>query len=156
MRLQFDDVPLRQPSRSGRYRVPRDEVIEYARKWDPQPWHLDDEAAAQTHFGRISACFSHVFAIVSKLITDRDEKLDLVAGLGFEECMLTHPVYPDDVLTVEVEYVEKRASRTKPDRGILTMRLALINQDGVEVFAGLGRTMVARDPEAAIRAEAPS
>lgn len=132
------------PTHSAGYVVPREEVIEYARQWDPQPWHLDDAAAAKTFFGRISACFSHVFAIVSKLTIDQPEKLDIVAGLGFRECMMTSPVYPGDVLTLESEVVTKRASRSKPDRGIVTTRFIMRNQNGVEVFRGEGNAMVAR------------
>ena len=145
-RIRFEDVEVGVPSRSGAYRVTRDEVIAFARKWDPQPWHLDDDAAAKTHFGRISACYAHVFAILSKLTMEREEKHDILAGLGFEECMMSHPVYPGDVLSMESEVVAKRASRSKPDRGIVTGRFSLFNQDGVEVFRGRGRSMVARTP----------
>jgi acyl dehydratase len=60
--------------------------------------------------------------------------------------MMTSPVYPDDVLVLETEYIEKRESRSKPDRGVVTLRFSLSNQDGVEVFRGRGRTMVARAP----------
>jgi len=144
--IRYEDVKLGVPALSHRYTVPRDEVIEFARKWDPQPWHLDDEAAAQTMFGRISACYSHVFAIMSKLTIGMDDSLDVVAGLGFEECMMTSPVYPGDVLQLEMEFVAKRVSRSKPDRGIVTTRFSLRNQDGVEVFRGRGRVMVARTP----------
>lgn len=141
-RICFEEVRLGVPVTSAEYRVERAEVIEYASKWDPQPWHLDDDAAAQTHFGRISACFSHVFAIMSKLTIDQPEKLDVLAGLGFEECMLVQPVYPGDDLVLEMQYVGKRASRSKPDRGIVTIGFSMRNQDGVEVFRGQGRAMV--------------
>ncbi len=142
--IRYEEVELGVPTRSAGYVVPRDEVIEYARKWDPQPWHLDDAAAAKTLFGRISACFSHVFAIMGKLTMDQPARLDVVAGLGFEDCMMTSPVYPGDELVLESEVVDKRPSRSKPDRGIVTTRFSLRNQRGVEVFRGQGRAMVVR------------
>ncbi len=140
--IHYEDVQLDVPQRSGTYTVPRDEVIEYARKWDPQPWHLDDEEAAKTLFGRISACFSHVFAIMGKLTIEAEDRLAVIAGLGFEEFMMRAPVHPDDVLELEMTPVAKRVSASKPDRGIVTTRFSLRNQDGVEVLTGEGRAMV--------------
>jgi acyl dehydratase len=144
--IYLEDVQLGLPKKEGQYLLPREEVIEFARKWDPQPWHLDDEAAAKTIFGRISACYSHVFAILSKLTGEREDELVIVAGLGFEEMFMKKPAYPGDVLQLESEYLEKRASRSKPDRGIVTTRFLLRNQHGDEVIGGRGRAMVARRP----------
>ena len=145
--IHFEDVKIGVPEIAGRYVLPRDEVIEYARKWDPQPWHLDDEAAAKTLFGRISACYSHVFAILGKLTTSQQNQLAIVAGLGFEEMFMSTPAYPGDVLELESEHIEKRASRSKPDRGIVSTRFILRNQQGDEVLNGRGRAMVAMRPK---------
>ena len=143
-RIAFDDVELGVSRRFGSYEVPREEVIEFARKWDPQPWHLDDEAAAKTLFGRISASFVHVFAIMGRLTMDQPDSLDVVAGLGFEEMNMTTPAYPGDVLHLVTEHVDKRVSRSKPDRGIVTTRFTLCNQNDDVVLSGLGKAMVAR------------
>lgn len=142
----FEDVEIGVPRQDGTYTLERDEVIEFARKWDPQPWHLDDEAAAKTLFGRISACYSHMFAILSKLTNEREGALAVVAGLGFEEMYMSRPAYPGDVLQLESECLAKRESRSKPDRGIVTTRFSLRNQHGEEVLGGRGRAMVARRP----------
>lgn len=144
--IHFEDVEIGAPTLGGRYEVTREEVIDFARKWDPQPWHLDDAEAAKTLFGRISACYTHVFAILSKLTTDQADKLAIVAGLGFEDMFMASPVYPGDVLRLETEHLDKRASRSKPDRGIVGSRFTLRNQDGVEVLSGRGRAMVAMRP----------
>jgi len=142
----YEDVVIGEPRQEGKYQLDRDEVIEFARKWDPQPWHLDDEAAAKTLFGRISACYSHVFAILSKLTNEREGALAVVAGLGFEEMYMAKPAYPGDVLQLESECLDKRVSRSRPDRGIVTTRFSLRNQHGDEVLRGRGRAMVAKRP----------
>jgi len=83
---------------------------------------------------------------MSKLTMEREEELDMLAGLGFEDCMMRSPVYPEDVLVLETQYIEKRECRSKPDRGVVTARFSLSNQAGVEVLRGHGRAMVARTP----------
>ena len=83
--------------------------------------------------------------IMNKLTAEQQTDLDLIAGLGLEQCMLVEPVYPGDVLVLKAWYAAKRASRSKPDRGIVTTAFTLTNQNGVEVFRGQGQAMVRRD-----------
>jgi len=153
-RLYFEDVVLGERNRTGEYAVERDEVIAYARKWDPQPFHLDDAAGEASIFGGLTACFSHVFAIHSHLMSRRENRLAILAGVGFADARMVRPVRPGDRLHIEFEAVAKRESRSKSDRGIVETQFHLLNQRGEEVLSMLGRAMVERRP-ATIEADSP-
>ena len=101
--LYFEDIEVGRKTSFGRYEVTREEVIEFATKYDPQPFHLDDEAAAQTYFGRISASGWHSCAMMMRMSADNMKDNDQ-AGLGspgIDELRWVKPVYPGDVLRCE-------------------------------------------------------
>ena len=114
----------------------REEVIEFASRYDPQPYHLDDAAAESSPvFGRLSASGWHTSVILNVLM-DRFWKSTNVCGLaggGIDGMRWLSPVYPGDRLTGDVEVVMIRPSASRPERGIMTMRGTLRNQDGVQV-----------------------
>jgi acyl dehydratase len=141
----FEDVELgvTRPA-DGEFEVTREEIVAFAGRWDPQPFHLDEAAGAESVLGGLTACFAHVFAIQSRLASQQQDQLALLAGLGFEEARMTRPVRPGDCLRLEVEHVEKRESRSKPDRGIVSSVFTLMNQRGERVMTMRGRAMVAR------------
>jgi acyl dehydratase len=143
-RTFFEDVELGNRRCTDAYEVPRDEVIAYARKWDPQPWHLDEEAAAESIFGGLTACFAHVFAIQSYLVSTHGSELAVLAGLGFEDGRMMAPVRPGDRLRVMIEHLDKRPSQSKPDRGIVRSRFTVLNQHDESVMTLQGKVMVAR------------
>jgi acyl dehydratase len=131
----FEDLEVGATAAFGRYEVTREEVIEFASKYDPQPFHLSDEAAAQTHFGRISASGWHTCAMVMAMlvgnITERKQ-----AGLGspgLDELRWLRPVYPGDVLRVETELLSKKQSQSKPEMGSFQSAVRVFNQDNVLV-----------------------
>jgi acyl dehydratase len=146
----YEDMVVGQIDRFGTYQVARDEVIAFASRYDPQPFHLDDAAAAQTHFGRLSASGWHTCAMAMAMIVER-HKANGHQGLGspgVDELRWLLPVYPGDTLSVETQLLEKRRSRTKPDRGIFHTATRVFNQDGVVVMSMTSRAMVrTRDPE---------
>jgi len=115
----------------------REEVIAFASKYDPQPYHLDDAAAAANPiFGRLSASGWHTTMVVN-LLTDRFWRATAVRGLaggGADEIRWLKPVYPGDTLTGHIEIVSKRPSASKPDRGIMTMQITLHNQNQTPVI----------------------
>ncbi len=98
----FEDISVGDETEFGHYDVTREEVLEFARKYDPQPFHLSDEAAAKTHFGRIAASGWHTCAMTMAVIA-RFVVEDRQAGLGapgVDELRWLKPVYPGDRLTV--------------------------------------------------------
>ena len=133
--MYFEDLEPGSTAKFGRYDVTREEVIEFASKYDPQPFHLSDEAAAQTHFGRISASGWHTCAMVMRMmvgnITERKQ-----AGLGspgLDELRWLRPVYPGDTLRVETTLLDKTPSRSRPEMGSFRSEVRVFNQDDVLV-----------------------
>jgi acyl dehydratase len=144
----FDDISVGDQTEFGHYDVTRAEVIEFAHKYDPQPFHLSDEAAAKTHFGRIAASGWHTCAMTMAVIA-RFVVNDGQAGLGspgIDELRWLKPVYPGDRITVRAEVIEKTPSRSKPHIGVLRSRTTVSNQDGVDVMTFTSIVMMQRRP----------
>ena len=146
----YEDIAVGTKRSFGRYEVTREEVIEFASKYDPQPFHLDDEAAAQTHFGRLSASGWHTCAMTMAMMVE-DMKGKKSAGLGspgVDNIRWKKPVYPGDTLRCESEVIEKRRSASRPEMGIFKSRMTVFNQNDEPVMEmqsnGLIRT---RDPD---------
>ncbi|RQW43594.1 MaoC family dehydratase [Novosphingobium sp. LASN5T] len=148
----FEDLEPGTVDRFGHYQVTREEVIGFASRYDPQPFHLDDEAAAQTHFGRLSASGWHTCAMVMAMVV-KNLKARQQAGLGspgVDELRWHKPVYPGDTLRCETQLLEKKRSRSRPEMGSFrsTMRVFNQNDDLVMSFTSIGLIRV-RDPETA-------
>ncbi len=144
----FEDLSIGTPARFGAYRVTREEVVAFAEKYDPQPFHLSDEAAAQTHFGRLSASGWHTCAMVMSMLVE-NLKNNRQAGLGspgVDELRWLKPVYPGDTLSCESEVIEKRVSQSRPEMGIFKSRLTVYNQDGVAVMSMVSNGLIATRP----------
>ncbi len=126
----YEDLVVGAVSQYGHYEVTREEVIEFASKYDPQAFHLDDEAAAATHFGRLSASGWHT-ASMTMSMTVANLKANKQAGLGspgIDELRWVKPVYPGDTLRCENTLLEKRRSKTKPERGLIRGETRVFNQ----------------------------
>jgi acyl dehydratase len=130
----------------GSYAVTREEVIEFASKYDPQPFHLDDAAAAKTYFGRLSASGWHTCAMTMRMLVDsmKDAESASLGSPGLDELRWLKPVYPGDTLGCETECIEVRPSTSRPEMGSIKNRLTVRNQDGEAVMTmtsiGLMRT----------------
>ena len=134
--LYFEDIVVGQKNSFGHYEVTMEEVLEFATKYDPQPFHLDNEAAAQTHFGRISASGWHSCAMTMRMMVD-NMKVNQQAGLGspgVDEIRWLKPVYPGDTLRVESEILSKRQSVSKPEMGSFQGRNTVFNQHNEAVM----------------------
>ncbi len=146
----FEDMEVGTKSSFGHYEVTREEVLEFASKYDPQPFHLDDEAAAQTFFGRLSASGWHTCAMTMRMIVDqfRHEKTASIGSPGIDELRWLKPVYPGDTLRMETELIEKRQSKSKPNMGFTKSRQTVFNQHDEPVLTMIGNGIIAvRDPE---------
>jgi acyl dehydratase len=148
--IWFEDIEVGRETEFGRYEVTREEVIDFARKYDPQPFHLSDEAAAKTHFGRLAASGWHTCAMVMAVIARHVVKEEQ-AGLGspgIDELRWLKPVYPGDTLHVSGRIVDKRESRSKPDLGSFRTFTTVTNQDGVPVLTFTSIVLMRRRPAA--------
>lgn len=134
--LYYEDIEIGVVQSFGEYPVTREEVIEFATKYDPQPFHLDDEAAAKTHFGKLSASGWHTGSMAMRMIVDNFKKHEQ-AGLGspgIDNLRWIKPVFPVDVLRCESEIISKRRSESRPEMGITIGRLTVFNQDDEPVM----------------------
>ena len=141
----FEDIEIGRTQKFGSRAVTREEVLEFATKYDPQPFHLDDAAAAATHFGRISASGWHSCAMVMSMLVE-NLKVNQQAGLGspgVDELRWLKPVYPGDTLRCESEIVSKRVSATRPEMGFFKSKLMVFNQDDVAVMSMISNGMIA-------------
>ncbi|HEY6661495.1 MAG TPA: MaoC family dehydratase [Sphingomicrobium sp.] len=144
----FEDLEVGAETYFGSYEVTREEVLDFARKYDPQPFHLSDEGAAGTHFGRLCASGWHTCAMTMAVIARKvvDEGQGGLGSPGVDELRWLKPVYPGDTLHVRGKIVETRASRSKPDIGSFRTETTVTNQDGVPVMRFTSIVLIRRRP----------
>jgi acyl dehydratase len=138
----LEDHQIGDVVRSLPYAVTPEEIIAFASKWDPQPWHIDEELAKQSPYGGLTACSAHIFAIFTGLATSLPEQPAAIAGLGFDEIRVLRPLRAGDSVSLVSECIEARRSRTKHDRGIVRSRGVLISRAGETVFSIISTFMV--------------
>ena len=144
----FEDIAVGDATEFGHYDVTREEVLEFARKYDPQPFHLSDEEAAKTHFGRLAASGWHTCAMTMAVIARHVVETEQ-AGLGspgVDELRWLKPVYPGDTISVAGKIIEKTPSRSKPDLGSFRTQTTVTNQDGVPVMRFTSIVLIRRRP----------
>ena len=149
--LYWEDLEVGRETIFGDYDVTREEVLEFARKYDPQPFHLSDEEAAKTHFGRIAASGWHTAAMTMAVIV-RSFEQNPQAGLGspgVDDLRWLKPVYPGDRISVRGRIVEKTPSRSKPEIGSFRTENIVTNQNGVDVMRFTSIVLMQRRPPAA-------
>jgi len=137
----FEDFEVGARSCFGHYEVTREEVLEFAAKYDPQPFHLDDAAAAANPiFGRLAASGWQSAAIAMRMLVDQDqiEGGGRLGSPGFEELSWLMPVYPGDVLHLEVEVIETKAPKSRDDIGFVKIRIEMLNQHDKPVMRQVG------------------
>jgi acyl dehydratase len=144
----FEDIEVGDNRKAGPYFVSKDEIIQFAKQYDPRPFHIDEEAAARSVFAGLSASAAHTFAIFISLTNNVQPPVRAVAGMGFDELRLPSAVRPGDVLDLEATTLEKRESKSKPDRGILRNQVYLRNQRRETVLQCISNVLVARRPDA--------
>src|SRR3712207_999786 len=144
----WEDLAVGQKASFGSYEVTREEVLEFARKYDPQPFHLSDEAAAQTHFGRLAASGWHTCAMTMAMIVDNLKETGQrgLGSPGVDELRWLKPVFPGDTIRIESEVVEVTPSRSKPSIGSFRTRVTVINQDDEPVMRFTSIVLIERRP----------
>ncbi len=149
--LFYEDIEVGSTHAFGHYEVTREEVLQFAETYDPQPFHLDDEAAAQTHFGRVSASGWHTCSMSMRMMVE-NMKSRKQAGLGspgVDQLRWKKPVYPGDTLRMESEILEKRRSKSRPEMGIFKSQLKTFNQNDEVVLEMISNGLIrVREPEA--------
>ncbi len=131
----FEDFVPGEITTYGRYPVTKEEVIEYAAEFDPQPFHLDEAAGKASMLGGLAASGWHSCAIMMRINCDGFMNGSTSMGSsGIEEVKWLKPVFPGDVLSVRREILEARPSASRPQMGIVRFRFELVNQAGEVVM----------------------
>lgn len=140
----FEDIEVGSAQTSDWYEVERDEVIDFAARWDPYPHHLSDEGAAASLFGQIAACAPHIFAISARLSHDLPGPLAMTAGLGGDGLHLLAPVYAGTRVRLTRRFLAARTSKSRPGVGIVKIEDSLSDPDGKLLFRTSGSMLVAK------------
>ncbi|BFM14107.1 MaoC family dehydratase [Maricurvus nonylphenolicus] len=142
----LEDLSIGETAETPQYLITREEIIDMASRWDPQPFHIDEDVAKAGLFGDVIACTAHLFSVMSMLCNQLPEhkKPAMIAGLGFDEAKTHRPVMPNDTVRVEVETIEARPSDSNPSRGVMTWQHKMFNQDDVLVFSMKSSVLVKR------------
>jgi len=155
MSLFFEDIAIGATRSVGSHTFTREAIIAFARKWDPQPFHLSDEGGEKSRFGSLIASGWHTASTMMRLLivvrdaereaaAARGERLpELGVSPGLKDMRWIAPVRPGDTLDYSVQTEWKRTTK-KPKWGLVASRWSGINQTGSEVFTALGIVFVER------------
>ena len=144
----FEEFEVGDSREAGPYFISKDEVIQFAKRYDPRPFHIDEAAAARSVFAGLSASAAHTFAIFISLTNKFQPPVRVIALLGYDELRLPNAVRPGDNLYLESTTLEKRESKSKPDSGIVRSQGRLRNQKGETVLQCVYSVLVERRSDA--------
>ena len=143
-RMYFEDLPVGWKNEVGRWKLEEADCIAFAKQWDPQPFHIDPEAASQSIYGGLTASSLQLFAVCTRLFFDFDAQVAVLAMLGKESVRFPHPARIGEELLYTTECIEARASRSKEDRGVIRLRDELTDSAGRVVLSQDVDLLVAR------------
>ena len=146
--IYFEDVPVNELRESRSVVMTAEDMIAFAKQWDPQPFHTSEESAVDTPLGLIASS-AHTYALSMKLCVELvKEPSATVAGLGVDEMRMSYPVRPGDALRLRMNIESKRESKSNPGVGIVVTRMELLNQRDEVVLSYLNSGMVLKAPAA--------
>ena len=147
--LYLEDIEVGQTfGGSSRIRVDKERIKSFAAEFDPQPFHLDEKAAQASLFAGLAASGWHTAAMTMRLLVDSDFKpAGGIIGAGFQDFQWPRPVRPGDELHLQAEVLEVRPSKSRPDRGIVTLKTTTLNQHGEPVLIFVGNLIVPARPK---------
>lgn len=147
MDLWYEDLTVGHRVISASRLVSKAEIIEFAEKWDPQPFHVDDELAKSSIFGQLVGCGAHTYAITIRFGVDcRVFTGNAVVGLGVDDMRFHAPVHPDSMLHSTFTVSSLRLSLTKPHLGVVEWSAETFDNLGVRVFLGCFQKFVSSVP----------
>mgnify|MGYP001559540815 CR=1 FL=1 len=157
----FEDIEVGDTVALGRHTFTADEIKAFARRFDPQLFHLDETAAERSHFGALCASGWHTAVAWMRLMVDhRRDKIEAARArgepiaaigpaLGFRELKWLKPVYAGDTIDYKSEVIDLRISGSRPSTGLMSIRTTGVNQNGEPVISFVSTTFVQRRPEKA-------
>ena len=112
----------------------REAIIDFAQRFDPQPFHLDETVARQSLFGGLVASSLHTLAACTRVVVDAQDDIAILSGVGMHEVQMVNPVRPGDVLSVTARWTDLRRSQSKPDRGFASIRCEVDSQTNERIM----------------------
>ena len=142
--LYFEDFPPGRVFDTAGITVTEAAIVDFAARYDPQPFHLDREAAAGSIFGGLVASGFHTLCLSFRLFTQLNVLSSNLGGPGLDDVRWLKPVRPGDTIRARVTVAEARRSSSKPDRGIITWQFETSNQRGEVVMTALSMSFLKR------------
>lgn len=144
----YENLEVGETYETKSYTVTKEEIIDFAEQFDPQPFHLDEEAAQESMFGELVASGLHTLCLSVRLfitdIVDGGDGIANMGGLGMDDLRWHEPVRPGDTLCVRVEILEKTPSSSRSDRGYVDFRRTVVNEADEEVMSIISHNIVRR------------
>jgi acyl dehydratase len=137
----YEDIEVGKMFDLGTRHVTRDDIISFAREWDPQPFHINEDDARASVFGRLTGSSLHSMVLLSVATSTHAERLALVAALKIET-VLTHPLLPDETIAFRSSVKSKRRSNSRPDVGIVVEVFQVLNPLGTSILDQTVTSMV--------------
>lgn len=144
MELYFDDVEVGYAEAHGPYELRKDEIVEFARKYDPEKFHTDETFANSSIYRGLTASSSQMLPIAYALSHRGKNRMTILAPLSIDEVKFPNPARPGDQLYYSMEIIEKTESKSKPDRGVLKAHIKIANKSGDLVLDYKHTLLVAR------------
>ena len=136
--MYFEDFPVGYSYTTDHYLVPKDEIIDFAQQWDPQPFHIDEAAAQDYSYGGLIASGWHTLLISFRLMLETGKLKECSIGSpGMQELRWLLPVKPGDTLCNKASVESAKLSKSKPDRGFVTVQYEVLNQNEQKVASYL-------------------
>jgi acyl dehydratase len=132
--LFLEQVPVGYRSVIGTWQLNPEDVVEFAQVWDPQPFHVDAEAAVESVFGELVASSLHIFAICTRLFFDHEDQIAVMAMLGKDKIRLHQPARASDLLIYRTECIANSPSSSRPDRGVVVLADEVLRDSGESVM----------------------
>ena len=144
----LEDFAVGQTYGSGRFQIDENRIKSFASEFDPQPFHLDAAAAQHTIFQGLVASGWHTAAVTMRLLVESELRpAGGIVGAGLDELRWPRPVRPGDELNIECEVLEVRPSKSRPDFGLIKVRITTLNQNREAVLVSVGNLLVPRRPK---------
>lgn len=126
----FEDLVDGERLGCEKVRISRQGIIDFARRYDPQPFHTDESAAQESIFGGLIASSLHTLSACTRVVVEAQGNIAILSGVGMDEVKMFNPVRPGDILTVDAWWTNLKKLKSKPDRGLAIIKCRVTNQHG--------------------------
>jgi acyl dehydratase len=127
-RRYFEDITEGERLHCQKVTITREDIIEFGKRFDPQPFHTDENAAKESFFGGLVASSLHTLSACTRAVVEAQGEVAILSGVGMDQAKMSNPVRPGDVLSIEAWWADLKRSRSKPGLGFAGIRCKVTNQ----------------------------